>query len=84
MPPGEAHIPEYNHTARKSLSMDCCNLLDTAPKEGKAATPERLRHPLSLHHLHFRNSHGAMVQVRHGLSSQLCLSGLLSTLSQGV
>jgi hypothetical protein len=38
MPPGEAHLTKYNHTARKSLSMDCCDLLDTAPKDGKAAT----------------------------------------------
>jgi hypothetical protein len=37
MPPGEAHLTKYNHTARKSLSMDCCDLLDTAPKDGKAA-----------------------------------------------
>jgi hypothetical protein len=36
-PTGEAHLAKYNHTARKSLSMDCCDLLDTAPKDGKAA-----------------------------------------------
>ena len=38
MPPSEAHLTKHNHTARKSLSMDCCDLLDTAPKDGKAAT----------------------------------------------
>jgi len=38
MPPGEARLTKYSHTAQKSPSMDCCNLLDTAPKDGKAAT----------------------------------------------
>jgi hypothetical protein len=40
MPPGEAHPTEHNHTARTSLSMDCCDLLDTAPKDGNAADGE--------------------------------------------
>jgi hypothetical protein len=37
MPPGEARLTKHNHTARKSQSMDCCDLLDIAPQDGKAA-----------------------------------------------
>jgi hypothetical protein len=42
MPPSEAHLTKY-HTARPSLSMDCCDLLDIAPKDGKAAADGEIR-----------------------------------------
>src|SRR5262249_23718087 len=35
-PPDEATLTKCNHTARTSLRVDCCDLLDTAPRERKA------------------------------------------------
>jgi hypothetical protein len=40
MPPGEAHPAKHNHTARTSLSINCGDLLDAAPKDWKAADAE--------------------------------------------
>src|SRR5262245_12114963 len=35
-PPDEATLTKCNHTARTLLRVDCCDLLDTAPRERKA------------------------------------------------